>query len=157
MLRRKKLLKMGKVKSKPKTAEQLKYDALLATVNKNLIKRKKDKLAKEQSKQDWIDNYSKSLKVGTVEARDTWANGSTTKRSVFDPIRLNNIDIEETNKKRQEAGIYEDIETAAINAQEEAHRKATRIAPAYSKGAYQFLGNDKQVLKDIGKKTQQMD
>lgn len=56
-------------------------------------------------------------------------------------------EIEETNWKTGYRGCFACREK---NAQKEAAKKAKRVAPAYNKGAYQYL-TSKQMVKDVGR------
>lgn len=157
MIRRKKLLKMGRTKSVHKTAEQKAYEKLLETVKKNNAARKKDKAFQELKRLEEITRYNARFPNGiTYEPTPGWLEGNTTKTSVFDPVRLDKIDTDEVNEKRKAANIDTPIEVAAQTAILDAKEKAKRVAVICHKSGYQYIGAAKDT-KDYGKKTSQME
>lgn len=157
MTRRKKLLKLGLKPEKVKSKEERKYEEMLSGIKKKVQKRKQDKKQQEQLAQEWRENYSKNFPKTNTEPKEGWSNGTCAKRSIFEPVRLDKMDLEEINAKRKENNINTPIEQAVEEAMIEIKRKATMVAPAYSKGAYQFLGNNKQNIRDAGKKNSEME
>lgn len=157
MLRKKKMRKLGLIAKPGKTREQQKYEQMVQEISDRVAKRRLNKQLKQKETQMWLAARAPYFVVTNNDVAESWAEGKTTKTSVFDASDFKNIDLEEVNARRLEAGITTPIEMAEKQAQEEIRRKATMVAPAYSKGNYVYLGNDKQAIKDAGKKTQQMD
>jgi len=75
-----------------------------------------------------------------------------TKPAAYRSIDVNRLDTRahHTYKKRDERYTGELAERERL-AQEELERKKTRVAPAYSKGAYQYI-SDETDLSDLGRK-----
>lgn len=155
MLRRKKLLKIGRKVQVHKTAEQKAYEKLVATALANNKKRAKDKKYQEAKKaKATSDYYAKFPYDNVIEPNMGWLDGKTTKVSVFDPVNLDRIDTDEINAKRKAANIETTIEQAATEALDEVKRKATMVAVVCHKSGYQYIGSGKD-SKDYGKKTSQ--
>ena len=57
---------------------------------------------------------------------------------------------EEYNPKRREYGYYTCLLCGSVRASRETKRKAKCTAPAYNKGAYQYVGT-KQAALGVGK------
>lgn len=155
MTRRKKLLRLGLVPKKTKSREQRKYEEMLSGIVGRVEKRNKDPKYREQAKEQWLKKYSESFTKSDLELRANWANGTTPKRSIFEPVRLDKLDLEEINAKRKQNNINTPIELAAVEAIDQAKDKAKRIAPLYNKGGLQYI-SEKDV-KDLGKKTSQLE
>jgi len=156
MIRRKKLFRLGLVPKKTKSREERKHEKMLQDIANRVKQRKKDPKYQEQIKQDWLKNYSESFKKSDLQLRTGWANGTTAKKSVFEPVRLDKLDLEEINAKRKANNIDTPIEKAAIEALEQAKEKAKRVAVICHKSGYQYIGEGKD-SKDYGKKTSQME
>ncbi len=159
MLRRKKLKKLAlKKKAVPsKTKQEKQYDEMISTIVKNVKKRKSNKSIKEQKRQEWLSTRAKNFELDILEPRKEWLDGKSTKTSVFDPVNFNNVDVDAINEKRKLQGISSGIEEASMDAIENAKQKAKRIVLACPKSAYQYIGTDKQTLKDLGKKSSQLE
>lgn len=157
MLRRKKLQKLGKIAKPVKSRELVKHEKMVEEIVASVRKRRRNKQLKKQETMAWLEARAPYFVVTNNEVKDGWSDGKTTKTTVFDRENFKDMDLEEINARRKAAGIETPIEQAAQEAAQEIRRKATMVAPAYSKGNYVYLGNDKQAIKDAGKKTQQMD
>lgn len=157
MLRKKKLRKLGKIPKPVKSRKQTEYEQMLNQISVNVKSRRRNKVLKEQERQEWLQSRAASFVLTNQEVSKDWAKGSTKKTSVFNPESIKHIDVDEVNARRKEAGIETTIQEGIEEAKEEAIAKSKRVALAYSKGAYQYLGKDKQTLKDLGKKTSQLE
>ena len=57
---------------------------------------------------------------------------------------------DEYSIKRKELGYNTCLECGAANANKEAHRRRKCVAPAFNKGAYQYVGSV-EVAKTVGR------
>ena len=156
MTRRKKLLRLGLKPKKIKSREERKYEKMLAEIADNVKKRKKDKNYQQKSRKEWITNYASNFPHNNQVLSSNWMSGSTAKKSIFEPVRLDNLDLEEINAKRKENNINTPIEQAAKQALGDAKEKAKRVAIICHKSGYQYIGENEDA-KNFGKKTQEME
>ena len=156
MTRKKKLLRLGLIPEKAKSRKQRKHEQMLQEIADRVQKRKKDPKYQEQQRAEWMKQYAINFPTSNIELRSSWANGTTAKKDIFQPVRLDYLDLEEINAKRKENNINTPIEVAAIEALEQAKEKAKRVAVVCHKSGYQYIG-EKEDAKNFGKKSQQMD
>lgn len=107
---------------------------------KNARKRRQTKKYQDE----WRKSYSSALRAGISEHKASPESmvGSTAKKSIFN-----------LEWKKPENEDMVDREKSAI---EEAKKKAKCVAPAFSKGAYQYIGSEAAAI-DAGKKNSQIE
>lgn len=153
MLRRKKLLRLGKGKKQP-SKELLAYIKFSEEVKKR-IKSKEFIVRKKEEWRKYCEEEAKKL-VPLPEPEPTWLQGSTGRNEdIFMPKIDKGLDTEEINAKRRAAGIDSTIEAGAQLAAEQARAKSKRIGIAYNKGNYMYIGSEQDV-RDLGRKDSEL-
>lgn len=114
---------------------------MIASCIRNSNARKNDPKEKERKLKEWKEKYSKQLKVYQEPLK--------LKIDNIHPCFLKSID-DSKWKRKELSSLMKERESQA---QIEIDRKRTQIAPAYSKGAYQYITNQSDV-KSIHKKFQ---
>jgi hypothetical protein len=117
-----------KSKSAPKTQKQIEHEKWLQSQGLSLEQLKRKKVVDS----NWKTKYTDTLKV---ETRTNYESSGMSGSRDFAAKR----------------GIMEVIHKESEQVRKEILIKASRIAPAYSKGAYQYITPDTD-LSDIGKK-----
>jgi hypothetical protein len=156
MNRKKKMRKLGLIPKPQKSKEQIRYEQMISAICKKVNLREKDHKQKELETNKWIEEYSNHFPKQRLDLRENWANGSTAKKSIFDPISFKNIEnIDEINAKRKELNLP-DLEKGSQKALEQAKEKAKRVAVVCHKSSYQYVG-DNEDAKNFGKKSSQLE
>jgi hypothetical protein len=140
MLKRKKLAKLRRAREKLLATELANKKKELAKKQKKTIKRIPIAVVNARWRQEYLAdlrNYSTQVQESSIEC----VAGIGSRKSIFD------------SKWKRPYSDNEELAFREAEAMRQADEKATRIAPIWNKGAYQYVGDvNKEDLITLGRK-----